>query len=108
MWNVPDGITITLTDKEQHLLQILVASTFKSGNIKVKAVAACGNGEVLLYPITTKEPGKPGPIKGRTDGICGPENVVEYSINPVPTATSYNWTTSVAGAVITSDGIKAL
>jgi hypothetical protein len=71
--------------------------SFTTGTITVQTSSACGSFS-KSYTIRST-PGQPGSISGPNRNLCG-QTGVTYSIAPVATATSYNWTVP-AGVVIT-------
>jgi hypothetical protein len=106
-WSVPSYTTIA-SGQGTTSITVLFSSDFRSGNIMVRSVSLCGTSDNLKYSVNSVGPGRPGPISGATFGICGDNNVIEYSIDPVRNATSYSWTTSVPGAVVDNQGTKAI
>jgi len=105
-WTLPTNATF-ISGQGTNTIKVNFSSRFRTGALKVRAVSGCGASGFFTYALTAKGPAQPGPIAGRTNGICVPANVVEYNIDPVPFAVSYTWTTSVEGAEIANDGTKA-
>lgn len=106
-WTMSPGMTL-VSGQGTTSIQVLYAPTFTSGFVKVRAVAACARSTNFSYAVTAKGPAVPSFIMGPTRGICSPNNVAEYNINPVQFATSYAWTVDVPGAIIDNQGTKAI
>jgi hypothetical protein len=106
-WIVPDYATL-VNGQGTTSITILFSSQFRSGNVQVGSVSPCGTSANLKYYVSATGPGRPGPIAGKTHGICGDNNIIEYSIEPVRDATSYLWSTNVPGAAVDNQGIKAI
>ena len=105
-WAVSSTRMTIVAGQGTNSIQVLFAPTFKTGNVRVIARSGCGRSPSESYAVNIAKPDSAGVIAGTASGIC-PGNVVEYEINPVPGATSYNWTTTVPGAVIMDQGPKA-
>ncbi len=88
-WTVPVGSTVS---SGQGTTSITVSFGNNSGNVSVCAQNACGNGQYRdKYVIVTLVPALPGTITGNSAPVCM-ATTEPYSIDPVPGATSYNWT----------------
>ena len=98
-WTVPAHVAL-VAGQGTDSIQVIFTSRFKAGDIKVKAISGCGSSAFRTLALSSTPPSKPGVIAGQSYAICSPNNVVTYSIDPVPLATSYKWTTTVPGAVI--------
>jgi len=114
--SVPDAVryrwlvsaqTTIISGQGTTSITVQFSPNFKSGVIRVRAISDCGKSAFLQYPVTSQGALMPSEIAGRANGICSPDNVIEYSINPVPSVSSYIWATTVPGAVITNQGTKA-
>ncbi|GAB3824553.1 hypothetical protein GCM10028895_33050 [Pontibacter rugosus] len=89
-WDVPSGWKIT-SGEETHKITVEVGSS--EGIISVSAENSCDKGpatSLLVKPVSTA-PLTPGPITGDVN-TCINSVGLEYSIDPVPSATSYVWT----------------
>ena len=106
-WSVPTYATL-VSGQGTNSIQILYSSKFRTGNIRVRSISACGASANLVYGVNWRGPGRPGAIAGQNRGICGDNNIIEYNIAPVRNASSYSWTTDVPGAVIDNQGTKAI
>lgn len=99
VWSAPVGATIQ-TPSTTNSQAIHFGNTFSSGNITVRAA----NG-TCLSAVRSKTvsgtPSQPGTISGTFSGMVAPVGKT-YTIAAVPTATSYNWTVTGGGALITS------
>jgi len=76
-------------------------SSFTTGTISVSTSSSCG---VFIRTYTIRStPGQPGSIAGPSNNLCGQLGVT-YSIAPIPTATSYNWTVPAGVTMVTANG----
>ena len=100
-WTVPTTASI-IAGLGTKCITVTFASNYNTGSICVTAVGTCGNSgaKCLIVSKTTKKPAVPGLIFGSAK-LC-PGTCATYSIAAVAGATSYLWTTSVAGLTITS------
>jgi len=75
--------------------------SFTTGTISVSTASSCG---VFLRTYTIRStPGQPGSIAGPSNNLCG-QTGVTYSIAPVATATSYNWTVPAGVTMVSANG----
>lgn len=85
-WTLPGGWTGTSTTNS-----ITTTASSIGGNISVIANNTCGSSTPQTLSITVDTiPPMPGPISGPNPICTGSNN--NYSISPVPGATSYSWT----------------
>jgi len=107
LWYVPNGVTIV---SDQGTTSITVNFTNTStgtgviGNIAVKSISSCG-GESAARTLTLSKvlPTMPGIISPSTTNVCalvGTTATVTYSIAPVATAISYEWTVPAGATII--------
>jgi hypothetical protein len=105
-WVVPANVKL-VNGQGTTSIQVIFKSNFTTSNIKVSAVSGCGWSEYQTLKITTSAPAKPLAIIGETKGICEPSNTAFYYVEPVKFATSYLWSSTVQGAVISADSAVA-
>jgi len=102
IWTLPTGMTIT-SGAGTNVITVSVNASYTGGTISVIAVNACGSSPARTKPVLLNPPAVPGVITGPAGGQCGAVGV-SYSIAPVPTATSYQWTVSNGTIVGSSTG----
>ncbi|AYB32611.1 esterase-like activity of phytase family protein [Chryseolinea soli] len=105
-WTVPAQVAL-VGGQGTDSIQVIFTSRFKTSDIKVKAISGCGTSAFRTLALSSTPPAKPGAIAGQSYAICSPNNIVTYSVAPVPQATSYQWTTTVPGAIISATGNEA-
>jgi hypothetical protein len=75
-----------------------------SGTLSVTTTNGCGTSQARTLAIQVNTlPAQPSVITGLTT-VCQSQSNVLYSVTNVPTVTSYTWTYSGTGAVITGTG----
>jgi len=89
VWTIPPGATGNSTTNS---IDVTFGSGSSSGNIAVKAINSCGEGQntsmfIQVIPLV----GPAGDITGNT-GVCPGENDVSYSVSPIANADQYTWT----------------
>jgi len=96
------GATITGTG---NTVSVNFNGTATSGNFTVRANNLCGSGAVsATFPVSIiTVPDAPGSISGSTT-VCQGTSGVSYTVTAVNGATSYNWSYSGSGVVITGNG----
>jgi hypothetical protein len=84
---------------------ISFATNATAGNLTVRGVNDCGAGTVSAgFPITVNPlPAAAGAIEGAAT-VCQGQQAVEYRVPPVTDATTYSWSYSGTGAVISGTG----
>jgi hypothetical protein len=97
-WTIPSGVTL-VSGSGTTSIQVLVASNFNGGTLKVRANSACGNSSTRNLSLNVSTPSTPASIAG-TSKAC-PGEVVVYSVAAVSNATSYLWSVP-SGTTITS------
>lgn len=103
-WSVGPQVTI-VSGQGTSSINVLLAPGFinspASKQIRVTGLAQCGQSDLAIFYITAQLPQTPGSISGPTE-LCsyiGSGSQATYSIDPVTSATSYNWNVP-AGATI--------
>jgi large repetitive protein len=108
-WTVPAGVTI-VSGQGTTNLNVIVASSFSSGNITVTSGNSCGNSPTSAILIRTT-PSVPGTISGPTN-VCAytgiSTNQVSYSVPVVAGATSYTWTVPANATIYSGQGTNAI
>ena len=99
-WTAPTNATI-ISGQGTNSVTINFLSTFKTGTLTVNASNACATSSNRSLALFGK-PSTPGNISGPVNNNCNTTST--YSIVAVNHATSYTWSTTVAGAVITGSG----
>lgn len=105
-WVLP-AKTALISGQGTTSIQVKFNAGYVTSSIKVKSVSNCGNSALQLLRVSSIPPIRPGTITGEQYSICGSNNTIVYTIEPVLFATDYLWTTSVVGATIVSEGTKA-
>ncbi|MFZ4400903.1 MAG: hypothetical protein ACOYO1_12780, partial [Bacteroidales bacterium] len=101
VWILPAGVTGSGTTNS---ISVNYTNSAISGNIVVKGVNACGNGDSSILAITVNPlPLTAGTIIGSTT-VCQGQSTVIYSVPTISNATSYVWTlpTGASGTSTTS------
>ncbi|WP_299760119.1 ice-binding family protein [uncultured Pontibacter sp.] len=101
-WTVPDGWEIV---NGQGSRKILVRVGSSSGNVTVQVSNGCGVSDPFskpVEPVSAPSP-SPGQIKGDVN-TCVSQTGLEYSVEPVPTATSYEWTVPAGWKIVSGQG----
>ncbi len=99
-WTAPVNTTI-VSGQGTNSIILNFLSTFKTGTLTVNGSNACSTSTNRSLAIFGK-PSTPGLISGPVNNNCNTTST--YSIVAITHATSYTWTTSVPGAVITGSG----
>ncbi len=76
---------------------------FTTGVISITTSSSCGS-FTRNYTIRST-PFQPGSIAGPSSNLCG-QSGVTYSIAPIATATSYNWTVPVGVSIVANTGLS--
>lgn len=100
IWSVPQDATII---NGQGTTSILVNFWEQSGTVSVYASNGCGNGEVQSTGITVEVPSQPGPISGPNNPEMNAMGI-EYSIEPLTSATSYYWSVPEGSTITNGQG----
>ncbi|MFZ7145193.1 MAG: T9SS type A sorting domain-containing protein, partial [Bacteroidota bacterium] len=105
-WSVTGDATVvsTVTTASTTTATINYGPAWTSGIVTITDANSCGSYSRSFAVNST--PAQPGSITGPGSGVCRLSDVT-YSIAPVPTATSYNWTVP-AGATIVSTAPNGL
>ncbi len=100
IWEVPEGALI-LSGQNTNAIVVDFGSGVLSGNISVYGSNAYGNGIPSSIIVTVSDhPATAGLVTGIWE-VCQGESGYAYSVDVIPSATSYNWLIP-DGAVITS------
>lgn len=102
-WTAPANATIA-SGQGTNAVTVNFSAAFTSGTLGVAATNTCGSSalrSVAIYSV----PSTPGTVTGLGYGNCSTTNI--FSISAVTNATSYTWSSSVAGATITPSGTSA-
>lgn len=77
--------------------------------VSVVVNGSCSNSAPVNLTVNVKSgaPAAPGTITGQTTGACGNDTSI-YSIATVPNATSYTWTLSGGGAIVSGQGTTSV
>ncbi|HKR06929.1 MAG TPA: T9SS type A sorting domain-containing protein, partial [Bacteroidia bacterium] len=102
-WTAPANASIA-TGQGTNSVSVSFSALFTSGSLTVSGSNACGTSALRTLSISSK-PATPGTITGPGFGNCNA--TATYSIVAVAYATSYTWTTNIAGAVVTPSGTSA-
>ena len=96
-WSLPSGATGTSTTNS---ITVQFGNNFSGGNICVTPVNACGAGMMICKAITVLNTPPTGPMQ--ITGPSAPHISGNYSVAPIPGATSYTWSVSNNTAIIVS------
>ncbi|HKR05174.1 MAG TPA: T9SS type A sorting domain-containing protein, partial [Bacteroidia bacterium] len=102
-WTAPANASIA-SGQGTNSVSVSFSALFTSGSLTVSGSNACGTSALRTLSISSK-PAQPGTITGPGFGNCNA--TATYSIVAVAYATSYTWTTNIAGAVVTPSGTSA-
>ena len=105
IWTLPSGASGSSTG---NCITINFSNNYNGGIICVKFVSPCGTSpdRCLNVPRITVKPAKPGPITGPIT-LCPLSNGT-YSIQPVPNATSYIWSTTGGLNIVSGQGTTSI
>ena len=105
IWTLPSGATGSSTG---NCITVNFSNSYNGGNICVKFVSPCGTSPeaCLSVPRITSTPARPGPITGPV--ILCPLSDGTYSINAVPGATSYIWSTTGGLTILSGQGTTSI
>lgn len=106
-WSMPPGATI-VSGQGTSSVTVDFALTSTSGNIFATPINSCGVGVpspffVAIKPLTIT----PGAIIG-PDQVCVNSTSIQYSIAPVPNATSYIWTVPTGVTIVSGTGTNSI
>ncbi len=88
LWTLPSGASGA---SNTNSITVTFGSSAVNGSISVIPVNSCGNGPSAMKSITIGyAPAAPTLITGPTD-VCAGITVATYSVDPLPTATVYQW-----------------
>ena len=102
-WTAPANATIA-SGQGTNAVIVNFSGAFTSGTLSVAATNTCGSSALRSLAIYSV-PSTPGTVTGQGYGNCSTTNT--FNISPVTNATSYTWSSSVAGATITPTGTSA-
>ncbi len=104
-WVVSPGVTL-VSGQGTTSITVTFGPAFSAAankRILVTANSACGNSTQTIYYLLAQFPGSARPITAGSSNICdfiGTGNAVSYTINAVPGASSYNWTSQAGTTTI--------
>jgi PKD-like domain/Secretion system C-terminal sorting domain/SprB repeat len=104
-WVVPAGMTI-VNGQGTTSITVNVGAIASSCAIQVRSVNGCGKSEETKLYVTAK-PQTPSSIAGPVNGICQQQNV-NYTIQPVVGATTYNWSVPAGVSILSGQGSTSL
>ncbi len=101
-WTLPTGASGSSTTNS---ITLSFSTSFNGGNICVKAINACGQGNLYCRNLVvySSAPAAPASILGGNSGAC-PGSSMVYSIAPVANATAYTWTAPTNSSVTAGQG----
>ena len=105
-WVVPANVVL-VSGQGTSSIDVIFKSAFTTSSIKASAVSGCGWSEYQTLKVTSSAPPRPIAIVGITSGICAPSSTTFLYVEPVKYATSYAWSSTVAGTTIVSDSAVA-
>jgi hypothetical protein len=104
VWTAPSNATIT-SGQGTNSIKVQFAAGFTTGTLSVSASNACVSTNAVSISIRSI-PSTPGTITGPVTNLCGLTS--GYSISSVVGATSYTWSASNGGTVISGQGTRAV
>jgi hypothetical protein len=104
VWTAPSNATIT-SGQGTNSIKVQFAAGFTTGTLSVSANNACVSTNTVSISIRSI-PATPGTITGPVTNLCGLTS--GYSISSVVGATSYTWSASNGGTVISGQGTRAV
>jgi hypothetical protein len=105
-WSAPSGVTIQ-SGQGGNTVSLSISNNFASGVVTVTALNGCGAGSSRSLTIIGT-PGLPSVITGPT-AVCPGATGVNYEVNTVAGATSYQWTVPAAiGTINSGQGSKSI
>jgi hypothetical protein len=94
-WTIPVGASGT---SSTNMITVDFGTDAISGNISVKGINACGEGNPASKAISVNPlPASASIISGLTE-VCQGQTAVQYSIPPIDYASSYAWTIPVGAS----------
>ncbi len=99
-WSITGNATIT--GNGSRTITVNFGSGFTTGTLCVHSQTSCGYNSADVCMNVSSLTAIPGSISGNGN-VC-PNSSSVFNIAPVPGATSYIWTCSVAGSVVTNNG----
>jgi hypothetical protein len=101
MWILPSGWT-------GHSITNTITTTvgISGGEISVRARNGCSESKAQIFSVAINAPPQPGAITGSNSVING--QTVNYSINLVTGATSYTWTLSGGGTIVSGQNTNSI
>ena len=108
VWTVPDSVDI-LSGQGTTQIIVNVGNGFAGGDIVVAASNACGQSPSIDPTFLTINTSATfaDTIMGPTSGPCN-IGLVQYTINPVPGATSYQWTVPPGATIVSGQGTSMI
>jgi hypothetical protein len=109
LWVAATGSTI-ISGQGTRTIQVVFASTFTTGVIKVSAMSNCGNRVPRSYFVGRVIPTYPVAIDGPTSACpyIGNGQQATYSVAPVANATSYTWTVPSNVSIVSGQGTNTI
>jgi len=106
-WQVPADWVITAG---QGTTTITITAGSASGNVTVVAVNTCGESQMQILAVNSASTPSPAPAKINTSNnlICSEQAGLTYTIDPVPTATTYNWTVPEGWMITAGQGTTSI
>lgn len=105
LWTVPTGATI-VSGQGTTTIAVNFANNFGTGNICVKTINVCGNSAnncLALQGIPSMPTAINGPIS-----VCAKESNVVYSVAPGTGVTTYYWSVSNQGKILSGQGTTSI
>jgi hypothetical protein len=108
-WSVSGNASI-ISGQGSTSIEVSFASNYTAGNVKVTANSNCGSRSPRQISIGRLIPSVPVAINGPTDACSyiGTLTQVNYTIDPVPNATSYTWTVPANVTLVSGQGSTSI
>ena len=107
IWSLPPGASISSGDSTRNIF-VSFDSTAQSGNIVVKGLSECGQGDSsVLAIIVNPLPLPAGPLTGE-DTVCQGQSGVTYSVDSIDHASSYVWSLPPGVSITSGSGTRQI
>lgn len=108
LWSVPVGASI-VSGQGTTSISVLFSASFRSGSIRVRSVANCGQSLDRSVSVSRFVPATPAGISGPVD-VCSQLDPLEvtYSVPPVDLTSTYNWTVPANATIVDGLGTNSI
>jgi len=107
IWSLTPGASVTSGDSTRSIT-VSFDSTAQSGNIVVKGLSECGEGDSSLLAIVVNPLPAPAELLTGEDTVCQGQSGVTYVIDPIDHASSYIWTLPPGASITSGNGTRQI